>query len=213
MKRTRNDPFTDYTKIDFEHFKVIQYIKDSYWKCECNCGNEFTSRGYRLKHRKGCQSCTASRVTSARSPFDHYAYIRRLQKDYIWGAKKRELSFELSLEKFRELLLGDCAYCGAPPAFNGNGLQYMVNTTEPLKRNGINRIDTKKGYTIENTVSCCTSCNYAKHEMTLNDFKEWITKVYKNLIEEPSTTIPEGSTLQANGSGNGSQPEMVDDIV
>ena len=41
-----------------------------------------------------------------------------------------------------------------------------------------------------------------KYNMTLNDFKEHISKIYKNIFLR-STTIPKGSTLQANGSGNG----------
>ena len=41
--------------------------------------------------------------------------------------------------------------------------------------------------------------------MTLSEYKEWLIKCYKHLISS-SSTIPEGSTSQANGDGNGVIP-------
>jgi len=80
--------------------------------------------------------------------------------------------------------------------------------------NGIDRIDSSKGYTIDNCVSCCTECNYAKHEMSVDEYKSFIQRVYNFLILKGSTTIPEGSTSQANGDGNG-MPQVIlgEDIV
>lgn len=50
--------------------------------------------------------------------------------------------------------------------------------------NGIDRINSKKGYTLDNTVSCCSTCNTAKLNMSLEDFKTWIIKIYNNLIKK-----------------------------
>ena len=77
----------------------------------------------------------------------------------------------------------------------------MQKLEEPYKHNGIDRVDPNKGYTTKNCVSCCSKCNYAKHEMTLSEYKEWLIKSYKYLISS-SSTIPQGSTSQANGDGN-----------
>ena len=70
----------------------------------------------------------------------------------------------------------------------------MQEKSEPWKRNGVDRIDSSLGYTIDNCVACCDKCNYAKHDLSTEDFKEWIIKIYNNLICS-STTIPKGSTL------------------
>ena len=43
-------------------------------------------------------------------------------------------------------------------------------------------------------------------------FFEKITQIYNHSIKG-STTIPQGSTLQANGNGNGEYPKMDKDIV
>ena len=44
--------------------------------------------------------------------------------------------------------------------------------------NGIDRLDNSKGYTIENSVTCCGRCNSAKNDMSLLEFKELVSKIY-----------------------------------
>ena len=50
--------------------------------------------------------------------------------------------------------------------------------------------------------------------MSIDEYKNFIQRVFNHLILKGSTTIPEGSTLQANGNGNGTpQSNLGDDIV
>ena len=48
-----------------------------------------------------------------------------------------------------------------------------------LKCNGIDRIDSSKGYTVENSVACCKYCNTAKNTMSVDEFLKWIGRVYE----------------------------------
>ena len=48
-----------------------------------------------------------------------------------------------------------------------------------LKCNGIDRVDSSKGYTLENSVPCCKYCNIAKHTMTSTEFYAWVRRVYE----------------------------------
>ncbi|MDA3855349.1 MAG: hypothetical protein PF569_03760 [Candidatus Woesearchaeota archaeon] len=48
-----------------------------------------------------------------------------------------------------------------------------------LKCNGVDRVDSKVGYTKENSVACCKYCNFAKHTMSEDDFYKWIRRVYE----------------------------------
>ena len=43
--------------------------------------------------------------------------------------------------------------------------------------------DEEKGIVpnLENCIPCCTSCNYAKHKLTQDEFYEKIRKIYKHL--------------------------------
>jgi len=49
--------------------------------------------------------------------------------------------------------------------------------------NGIDRLDSSRGYILENCVPCCKVCNYAKRNMSVNDFLNWIKKVYNYNLE------------------------------
>ena len=180
------------------------------WECRCDCGNIFTAREHTLIDRFGCRSCTNKKTSTETAlrkhkGITHIGLKNRLFKDYRCGARKRNMSFVLTFDEFVSLLEQDCAYCGQSPILHEYELQYMQKTVAPWAHNGIDRVDSSKGYSIDNCVPCCSKCNYAKHEMSIEEFKNWLTKIYKHLIEG-SSTIPKGSTPQADGGGNGETP-------
>ena len=188
------------------------------WKCQCDCGEFFNSREHKLGSRYGCHSCTNRKTTieraDRRTGIDHIGLKNRLLKEYKCGAVKWKLEFSLTFDEFVNLLEGDCVYCGVKPRVYAYQKQYMQKGKPEWAHNGIDRIDSSKGYTIDNCVSCCTECNYAKHEMSVVEYKEFIKRVYNFLILKGSQTIPEGSTSQANGGGNGTpQSNLGEDIV
>lgn len=196
---------------------VVEYVmhkEHGAWRCVCDCGNESIVQPNALKRRIGCKSCTAQIVGAKRfSLIPHLGYKNRLLREYKQSAKKRNLEFNLSQDVFFKLLEGNCFYCGIEPKEHG-GQIYMVKAIAPFKRNGIDRFDTTKGYIKENCVSCCSNCNYAKHEMSIEHFKKWVIRLCKNLFNKSSTTIPEGSTSQVNGDGSGNPPiNEEDDMV
>jgi len=46
--------------------------------------------------------------------------------------------------------------------------------------NGLDRIDSKAEYTIDNVVACCRRCNVAKNDMSAQEFMGWAQKVYEH---------------------------------
>ena len=134
-------------------------------------------------------------------------------KDYRISAITRGKCFDLTFDQFVNLMEQDCFYCGAKPVVHNYEKQYMQKVLDPWKHNGIDRVDSSKGYTLDNCVPCCSKCNYAKHEMSVEEFKEYITNVYQKLILKGSSTIPEGSTSEAIADGNGMHPNKDEDIV
>ena len=44
----------------------------------------------------------------------------------------------------------------------------------PVRINGIDRINSDKGYTIDNCVPCCAQCNHMKLDYTTEEF---LTKI------------------------------------
>lgn len=80
-----------------------------------------------------------------------------------------KFGFTLTYEQFATLLTDNCSYCGAPPA----GIRHKGTKIE-LAVNGIDRLNNTKGYIINNVVTACKWCNFAKNTMTSTEFQIWI---------------------------------------
>lgn len=66
----------------------------------------------------------------------------------------------ISLDEFTKIVQRSCTYCGGE------------NITK-----GIDRVDNKEGYTVENSKSCCKQCNYMKNNLTVENFLNHIKKI------------------------------------
>jgi hypothetical protein len=119
-------------------------------------------------------------------------YLYRISKR---GATDRGHNYDLTFEEHQKLIYKDCAYCGAPPKKSSNNLIIKRGKIHDpyLYFNGVDRIDNEKGYNTDNCVPCCTTCNYMKRMLSVEEFLAHISRIYK--FNEGSTTIPKGSTL------------------
>ena len=131
---------------------------DAYWDCECSCGNIISVRGQCL--RKGQESC---RFCAKLQPVYYKVYLR-----YKKHAKR---GFDLTFEQAAVLFASKCFYCGR------RGVNKASHGTRVLRYNGIDRKDSKKGYKPDNCVSCCGPCNWAKKQMTVEEFSQWLDAV------------------------------------
>jgi hypothetical protein len=114
---------------------------------------------------------------------DNQAAINRVYKTYIGGARTRDLEFDLSLEDFTKLIFKNCCYCGAKP--KETKLKQAEDYYYTISYNGLDRLNSDLGYSLDNCVTCCSSCNYAKSDLTLEEFKVWqkqMVNFNKNLI-------------------------------
>ena len=83
---------------------------------------------------------------------------------YQISAKARNLEWSLTKEDFELLWNNNCHYCG-----------------EKINGIGIDRIDSKQGYKINNVVPCCQGCNVLKLDYGYEEFTTRIYKIYNNL--------------------------------
>lgn len=201
----------------YEFIKEHSWGKERLWMCRCDCGKEFHVRERAAKNRWACWSCTVSKNVHDRFLQKHkilnLALKKRVYREYKRDAIKRNLSFNLNLDEFINIVEQNCFYCGSVPQVYKQDIPYTSQHDGTWLRNGIDRIDSNKGYEMNNCVPCCAKCNYAKHTMTIEEYKKFIKQVYNHLFVESSTTIPKGSTSQVNGDGNGELPIKEDDIV
>jgi len=152
--------------------------------CRCICGKEKVFRydsfvcKNELDRAKSCGCKHTYRndfnAQKRRKPESVYRYI---YEQYQSSAKTRNIDFLLSKDEYIEIVKKNCNYCGeSPPVKQPNrGKKKYVGV--PVPYNGIDRIDSNRGYEKENCVSCCTRCNYMKSNMDVSSFIEHILKI------------------------------------
>jgi hypothetical protein len=124
-------------------------------------------------------------------PFKEDAVINTLITEYKTGAKSRNFVFELTRERFIELIGKNCSYCGLPPS---RKIPSKISNRTPAERarpksrwptilyTGIDRIDSNLGYVEGNVRPACFTCNFAKKNMPLEDFLNWVRRIYTHSL-------------------------------
>lgn len=146
------------------------------WLCQCDCGNTAVIRGSSLR-RSDTISCGCQNPFNP-LPSEGMAAMHRVLNRYQRGAERRGLSWKLTEEQFTSLASKPCYYCGAEPAQTYS----PDDCNGPYTYNGLDRIDSSLGYTMNNVAPCCKDCNYAKRARSLEDYEEWIRQSYEHLF-------------------------------
>ena len=145
--------------------------KNQYWVCKCDCGNLKEIRGTHLGESVNSCSCLAH-LPKGESCFNQiYGYYKR-------NAKVKDRVFKLSKKEFRELTQQNCVYCGMAPSTVMKRKRHNGTFTY----NGVDRIDSSKGYVKDNCVPCCKICNRMKLVLSYKDFIDKIKQIYEHLI-------------------------------
>ena len=153
---------------------------DRKWNCICECGTKVSVTGGNLKNKKhpqtscGCYFLEKNSEIHKKAP-GHAAFVYKLNA-YRKSARLRNLCFDLSESEVKMLFSGNCFYCGTEP---GCFVQTKFKNGSILI-NGIDRLESEIGYSVGNVVSCCSTCNFAKLEMTKDEFLEWIERVHNH---------------------------------
>lgn len=158
------------------------------YDCICDCGNTHTVSGESIRSGKS-KSCGCNKIEykpKTYNPNRENQIWKQLYKSTIEKrSKKKNWIVLISLTEFIKLSKSNCFYCGAEPFIQIKDRLNSIHIDNEVKifTNGIDRVDCMNGYTNNNTVPCCKHCNTAKNTMTDNEFKDWITRVYKHYIK------------------------------
>lgn len=127
-----------------------------------------------------CAACNAIKSTHPMDEFVSHVHVvykhRRLSQKQLEGPRFEAQAFggdatrrELAKVKSKvdllttmervSMMASQCYLCGRQPAF------------------GIDRIDSSKPYSLDNTKPCCATCNYMKKDLALEDFLEHISHI------------------------------------
>ena len=160
-------------------------VRTSAYKCICDCGREVVISHGALtsKKQKSC-GCYRNEVTAAGRAKYHMAMHGKAMMNQAFqqkkcNARKRSIGFLLSREQYHAVNQGNCHYCGVKPS----SVLKSPYSNGDYTYSGIDRVDSEKPYEMGNVVSCCLSCNRAKADMTVEQFKAWLCRCRWHLNE------------------------------
>lgn len=161
------------------------------WTLQCSCGNTRKAEMYLINEIRAaldkdgyaaCRKCKESRLRLLKP---EYTKFNGVYTDYKHKALVRTTvnEFSLTKEDAYKMFSANCHYCNLPPS---NVYLNKRSGLPETKYSGIDRVDSSKGYTVENTVPCCKQCNYAKLTMTEQEFYDWVKRVYLFKVQRSS---------------------------
>jgi 5-methylcytosine-specific restriction endonuclease McrA len=154
------------------------------FKCDCGSGKEIITT-FGKTESCGClqREVAAKTIFRTRRKVFGEAQMNAFYCRVVNRATRDAIEFRLTREEFKEVTSRSCFYCGAPPT--------MVATAGRNRRcygnyihNGIDRVDSSKGYVTENVVACCTPCNLAKGTRSQQEFYAWIKCAHDHLLAQ-----------------------------
>lgn len=183
IKLKKGQRFGKHIVIKFAGFGNKK-IRRSQYLCKCDCGNENIVRASCLISGQtiSCGCLTKKAVSKAAFKGAGVAGFNILIRSYKNGAKRRNLEFLLSDDELFKFFKQNCVICGVEPKQVAKPSERKYVSNELIVKcsfyyNGIDRIDNKKGYILENCRTMCKNCNYAKHKSTNEEFEDWLKRI------------------------------------
>lgn len=175
----------------FGKYTAIEKVRrngesENLWKCIDSEGKIYHKRARDLIKAPSKQKLTNEELIVRN---EHQMGVRnRYFAEYEGNSKKRGIEFNMTFDEFNSLIVSDCFYCGKEPQYNERWARIEHKKQPRLSINGIDRIDSSKGYLKENTVPCCSKCNLMKNIMSSEEFLSHVYRI-SNFNKKGSTTI------------------------
>lgn len=174
FSQTVPNPLIDITGQRFGLLTAVSYVHkagQSNWLFRCDCGDTCIRQRGKLLNATNPPSCGCSGRPSLRRHWAGSVFSEARR-----SSARRGHPFNMTVEQFGELMSQPCHYCGgAPSTRHKTGL-----------RNGIDRVDSSRGYTTDNCVTCCFKCNRMKFNHSVTDFLAHISAIHQHGLCVPN---------------------------
>lgn len=160
-------------------FSVVGVTLDSCGRRRCAKCYALYKTEYKERHAVACKIWRKrNRLSVLTSEAKRRRKPARLLYTYKRNAAKRSIEFLLSDELFIRVIGGDCHYCGISNA------------------GGVDRKDNTRGYTDDNSVSCCWTCNRMKTDMPPSEFVAQAQRIAEHTMRKcpHGVRIPDGDS-------------------
>lgn len=165
-----------------------------YYKYLCDCGRTGTSTRHTLiqstkRNKYCCNQCRKDKLAVwAKKTCTRYldpveGKCATLFSNYRSKCKIKGWNFNLTFNEFKILVQSNCHYCDlAPNKYRLDRAKSRAGISR-IYFNGIDRLDSSKGYELINVVPCCEDCNKAKRNLSYTQFLDLVKRIYdfKNL--------------------------------
>ena len=186
--------YKDFTGWKIGKLIVIKQTVPPFWNdynmgkylAKCECGREIEITGRHISSNLG-QSCGCLKhKSSSTRVYGKNATIAYCYRSHKSSANRGIRKFQpLSYNDWFSIVFLPCHYCGqidirnkytAPSLYKKLVHKTRIEESE-IKINGVDRIDSSKGYELDNCVPCCSKCNIMKLDYTTNEFLQHIEKI------------------------------------
>jgi len=167
------------TVISYEKRLDKNGTKSKWFLCKCVCGNKKFIRSANVLDG-GIKSCGCKRreLINAGTKAHYlknfsYPAEKKIYSNYKVDSKRNGREFTLTFEVFLKIVNKNCYYCGSNPVnkiYNKTKNRFAVI-------NGIDRVDSSKGYIKNNIVPCCSMCNMMKNKYPAKVFIKQVKKI------------------------------------
>lgn len=164
--------------------------KNKTWICRCRCGAE--KRFWKVSAISRQKTCGCGIDEAGLTAKQRRSMLSRMQ-GYKSGAKSRGFDWELTYRDFVEVATGHCFYCNLEPktwdcVTNAPSIKKDSPNIKPedyeIKFNGVDRLNSDLGYTLGNVVPCCVNCNRSKSDMSFDNFRDHVERMYSWLFRQ-----------------------------
>jgi hypothetical protein len=168
----------------------------AYYECKCECGKiiETLGTGVRYGNTISCGCYNEELLQKAHRLNLGECSLNNLEHMCRGNAKKRRgkkgIPYKLTTEQFRFLIKQNCYWCGEKPkpwnvyykldgtrTKTGKHVEEEWASLQWVSVNGIDRLNSDLGYTLENCIPCCFPCNEMKMGKSEKEFIELMEKI------------------------------------
>jgi len=180
---------SDFTGKKFYFLTVVKAVgstadKHIKWLCLCKCGNttEVASNALVKGTTKSC-GCYYSSLKNG-----HVHKTRRYEDTrndvllrYQHVARKAGREFSIPDDVFFKMVQQPCHYCGTAPKSVMSTPSSKKTGRKEFVYNGVDRVNSSKGYVKGNCVPCCIVCNRIKNNHSVKFLRQHLTKMLSNM--------------------------------
>lgn len=148
------------------------------WLCQCECGTKakVIMSNLTTGKTKNCRKCADVKTGKASRSSSIWESVFKRRISY--RCTDRNIECTINVDDFKEIVEKPCYYCGKDPENIFSYKKTKRSDGEEIKFNGVDRLNSKLGYTKKNSVSCCYVCNIMKNILTNDDFLSQVEKIY-----------------------------------